>query len=282
MQTKDLLGITKEITKLKDRLKDNVATAKAVPNNLPVAVCATHLESAHSDAARIEAQLNEAHKNCAADPWNALWLAPFGLIIGLLAALSTYDGTTYTLIGLLFAAVGGSLVAWFRETPLPALERRLLVIYVCALSCGLFLGLVIGIGLRAYGPAITTDAASAAEQVEIRKLRKTIVDKLTTEVADGEWNSSSWPRTELVLKYLESSALPPAGTAVGVKKSAADNPFLLHRAAKSELLTISQRLVGIKKELVKVKDTPQNVLDALDQQIKDLETLANKAEQSGP
>lgn len=68
----------------------------------------------------------------------------FGFVVGFMASLSTFAGTTSTLIGLLFILLGREAASWFR----PGLvERRHEFLGMMGqLSVGLFLGLCLGLG----------------------------------------------------------------------------------------------------------------------------------------
>lgn len=78
-------------------------------------------------------------------PWN---LALFGALIGLLTTLSTAAGTTVTLIGLLFALIGSSILSWFDKQKISDADRPFLLAYAGHFALGTLIGLVIGFGLR--------------------------------------------------------------------------------------------------------------------------------------
>lgn len=81
----------------------------------------------------------------APSPWG---LAAFGMVIGILAGLSTASGTTATLLGLLFASIGGTFLELFNNTRISEENRPLLLIYSGWFSAGMIGGLLLSFGLR--------------------------------------------------------------------------------------------------------------------------------------
>ena len=74
---------------------------------------------------------------------NPISLGIFGMAIGLLAALSTAAGTTSTLIGLLFALIGGSFLTWLDKEKVDESKLPILHLYSGNFSLGLILGLIL-------------------------------------------------------------------------------------------------------------------------------------------
>ncbi len=91
----------------------------------------------------------------------------FGVSIGVLSALNVTAGATAALVGLLFAFVGGSLLALYQgEDRLPADRRRLLFAQAGQVSKGLILGLAVGFGLRFLDNSVLRPgAARIAERI---------------------------------------------------------------------------------------------------------------------
>jgi len=81
----------------------------------------------------------------AAKPKTLSW---FGFTIGVLTALSTHAGTTSTLIGLLFALIGGSLVGWYRKSDLSSEEIQSIISHASRLAVFLLIGILVGFALR--------------------------------------------------------------------------------------------------------------------------------------
>lgn len=78
-----------------------------------------------------------------------LSLLTFGGTIGLITALSRAQGTAITLLGLVFALVGGSVVALYKGTDFTDAQRRGIFRAAGLTSAGILLGLFSGFGLRA-------------------------------------------------------------------------------------------------------------------------------------
>ena len=86
----------------------------------------------------------------------------FGVSIGVLSALNVTAGATAALVGLLFAFVGGSLLALYQgEDRLPADRRRLLFAQAGQVSKGLILGLFLGFGLRFFDNSVVRTGGGA-------------------------------------------------------------------------------------------------------------------------
>ena len=170
-------------------------------------------------------------------PWA---LTPFGTVIGVLAALSIKDGTAYALIGLLFAAIGGSVVGWYGTT-LTDVQRLSFVKHICALSCGLLLGLVIGLVLRSWGNYLTSESPSS-EQTVANEVRTKLLRKISKELdAPGNLTEEQWKRFKPILS--------PAAETASVQPPPAprSNPFIVHEAMK-------QKIDAVKTDLTTVID----------------------------
>jgi hypothetical protein len=72
----------------------------------------------------------------------------FGACVGVMTALSTANGTVITLLGLMFALIGGSLVALFKPTEVKPAARRGVFDLAGAISVGLIAGLYLGFATR--------------------------------------------------------------------------------------------------------------------------------------
>ncbi|BBM86226.1 hypothetical protein [Candidatus Uabimicrobium amorphum] len=115
----------------------------------------------------------------------------FGLVIGLFTHLSKGPGTTATLIGLLFALIGGSLVPLFQGTNFSEMKRLRMFIFAGLISLGLLLGLWIGISLRIHSqtdfmPGISEEIKQkrlAAKQTELDLEKDIQVKKIQMEKA---------------------------------------------------------------------------------------------------
>ena len=81
----------------------------------------------------------------ASQPKTLSW---FGFAIGVLTALSTHAGTTSTLIALLFALIGGSLVGWYRKSDLSGAEIQNIISHASRLALFLLIGIGVGFVLR--------------------------------------------------------------------------------------------------------------------------------------
>lgn len=75
-------------------------------------------------------------------------LAGFGFAIGFLTALSTYAGTTSTLIALLFTLIGGSLVGWYKKDEISQEAINQIIKRANQIVIFLLLGVVAGIAFR--------------------------------------------------------------------------------------------------------------------------------------
>jgi hypothetical protein len=85
----------------------------------------------------------------------------FGVTIGLMTALTETAGAVAALVGLLFALIGGSLLALYRgEDKVPANQRRLLFRQAGCVAAGILIGLFFGFGLRFVDNAVLRPLAS--------------------------------------------------------------------------------------------------------------------------
>lgn len=92
----------------------------------------------------------------------------FGVILGLLTALSTFAGTASTLIGLLIALIGGSFLSWYRDELLDDAKIGKIVLHTKKLAIGLLIGLVVGFACRfidqaAIGPWLSKEQPVISE-----------------------------------------------------------------------------------------------------------------------
>jgi hypothetical protein len=107
-------------------------------------------------------------------------LLVFGVLIGILAALSTAAGTTLTLLGLLFALIGGSLLSWFdREKGVQTRDRNILLAYSGNLAVGGIMGLGVGFGLRLLDQAIIQPIITRNQVAAVSAPLEASIDKLT-------------------------------------------------------------------------------------------------------
>ena len=86
--------------------------------------------------------------------------AAFGVAVGVLTALSTATGTVVTLLGLLFAMIGGSLLALFRRSELSPAGRRGVLDLAGAVSLGIVVGLYLGFLTRYVDYRVRADLAA--------------------------------------------------------------------------------------------------------------------------
>lgn len=80
----------------------------------------------------------------------AFGLVTFGSVIGLMTGLSDTKGTVATLFGLLFALVGGSFAALFKDKEVPPDRRRGMMHATGLVSLGIMVGLFGAFGLRVW------------------------------------------------------------------------------------------------------------------------------------
>ena len=92
----------------------------------------------------------------------------FGLVIGFMAALSTYAGTATALIGLLFVLVGREAMSWFK--PEVNQHRDEFFRLIGLISIGIFAGLWIGFLAKSYERA-SIEASFKSLQKEINSLK---------------------------------------------------------------------------------------------------------------
>jgi hypothetical protein len=214
-----------------------------------------------------------------------LQLAWFGVVVGVLATLSTYAGTTAALIGLLFTAAGGSLLAWMKDSALTTVQRILLVRHVASLSWGLLLGLLIGFGLRVGQAWATGDlelwnaqykAVKESESFsdKVATLRGQVLDKLEAQAADLS-DEKKWNRFNEGIKTLSSlkDFSTPSPPLAPVPKP---GPLVdLHAGIQKDLDGIRARLQAI-VDRGKLDPTDLNDMKSI---IPDLENAANKVAQ---
>ena len=98
--------------------------------------------------------------------WIGIGFAAFGLLVGTTAGLSTAELTT-TLLGLLFALIGGSIGALLGK--LDAEERKLAGVGLLAFSIGAIGGLYSGIYVRINDLLRTEPAAVAAAVAPVKQ-----------------------------------------------------------------------------------------------------------------
>ena len=111
----------------------------------------------------------------------------FGVLLGLLAAMSAFAGTTSALIGLLFALAGGSLVGWYKKVELTDEQVSKIVAHIQRLSVGVIVGLGIGFGLkladRAWIEPWLAKKPTSVMEKKIQSLESEIVDFQQTLLA---------------------------------------------------------------------------------------------------
>lgn len=293
------------------KLSDLQAELEAAKNDPAMVDHRAKLESYWQQISAIEATLEANQSDGYQDARSAWFLLPFGLVIGLLTALSTHVGITSTLIGLLFAAVGGSFIGWFNGNSLPALERRLLARYVCTMSVGLLIGLFVAFGLKAADPLITQALSrdktaeetherlhelATMEEEKLRKLRGAIITQLTDEISAEHWKAANWDKAAPILRYLEGQEgvkpgapiVPNAPTASlpspipgkpgGPRPNDLGRLFELHSTSSSDLSSIRGELEEfLKIEKENLSEDGENNLKELTHKIG---IIANKLDQS--
>jgi len=107
-------------------------------------------------------------------------LVLFGGVVGVVAVLSEKSGTGVTLLGLLFALMGGSLVSLFANPSLTERLRCQLGIAVGLISVGIALGMALAFTLKADRVATTTDQSRppspfvihSSQQDQVRQLAR--------------------------------------------------------------------------------------------------------------
>lgn len=131
-------------------------------------------------------------------------LAAFGSVLGLLTALNTTSGLTVSLIGLLFAFAGASVLSWFKPEVLVD-HRAAMIRYIGAVSTGLLIGLFLGMALRFVDEgfiqpwyAEKRDKPSAELKEEFKKIREQF-EAIKSKNATGE----EWKRAEKMLERVE-------------------------------------------------------------------------------
>jgi hypothetical protein len=136
-------------------------------------------------------------------------LVLFGAVVGIVAALSVASGTATTLLGLLFALIGGSLVSLFANSKLTEKDRAVLGCAVGLIALGTLLGLSAGFGLKKTEAGGGTGASTGGGS-PVFVIHSTNQDKLTKvkkackAVLDGlPENDPNRARLEEFFHYLD-------------------------------------------------------------------------------
>lgn len=174
----------------------------------------------------------------------------FGLVIGFMAALSTYAGTTSALIGLLFILVGREAMSWFK--PEVDDHRDEFFRLIGQISIGLFVGLWIGFIAQLW--------ERASLKTELENFPKSIIELESKENANTKDPSltAANKRFETLLANLETKIQQPTlrlfsnststlESLANKVKSAADNEDLAEPQQKrlrrfAETLTTANNL----------------------------------------
>ena len=144
-----------------------------------------------------------------------LGLIVFGAIVGIVAVLSEKSGTAITLLGLLFAMLGGSLVALFANSKLTERIRCHLGIAVGLISLGILIGIFAGFRLKAtenFKPPAPAGGdkrepiikINAGHQEQLKGLAQAAKSVLETLPQDDP-NRESFDHLLVFLDYLETS-----------------------------------------------------------------------------
>jgi hypothetical protein len=154
-------------------------------------------------------------------PINPRGLIFFGLLIGVLTALSTAAGTTATLIGLLFAVIGGSFLTWFRPGDIDSASRNSVVLYSGHLGGGAVLGLLLGFGLRALDQGIIQPWATGRNVKVLQEATGPGAPKLPDAVVQ-----------DIAKKVVER--IGPTATAVRLQAAAEDELTVLSESLRAD------------------------------------------------
>jgi hypothetical protein len=117
--------------------------------------------------------------------WACVSLCLFGFVVGVVSTLSTASGTATTLLGLLFALIGGSVVSLFTNKDLSENDRNKMAIAVGLISLGIVFGLGMGFFLkylesrgRENPPPIAKDEKKQPEDPRIFEVHSTNVERI--------------------------------------------------------------------------------------------------------
>ena len=201
----------------------------------------------------------------------------FGILIGVLTGLSTAVGTTSTLIGLLFALIGGSLMGWYNNTTLTATQLLDIKTTVKEISIGMLVGLCCafafrGVDAKLIQPSLASgpnqDPALRQQvdtQARVHTLLRLLIENETTNFKPGAAPSSEdLQRISTIMEIargVSTSGLPATTPAVTT------NSFVSLQSAHSQQFPALTRALD---DLAQVTDPALDV-DYL-RQMKDLLT----------
>lgn len=223
-------------------------------------------------------------------------LIVFGIATGLFAALSAGAGTTSTLLGLLFGALGGSLVSWFskqaggRRKPrgedgngaqtAPVIDVGELNAAVGKLASGLLVGLVLGLawptvdmycfmGTRATAQANAIAGAWEKLPEEVRRnpeVAKELVEKTSEDLPTSRPQAFSLNDTVALHKATISIQEKFASTLEGDTKTAMDElqghvAYLRYRADRIQKIQAWIEANPAAANTGKFADTFQSFID---------------------
>jgi hypothetical protein len=123
-----------------------------------------------------------------------LSLVAFGVCIGLLTGLSEGPGTVVALIGLLFAAIGGTFTSLYQKNGPKPKERTQIILCAGLVSGGLMGGVIFGVGAKIVQyvylpvravPANAFNSQTATSGPASREDKKPENQKKTAEVSES-------------------------------------------------------------------------------------------------
>jgi len=179
-------------------------------------------------------------------------LFAFGIVLGILTVLSTATGISTTLIGLLAALIGGSLLTWYQPTQLPQDKLIAMAVGVLGLSGGCLVGGGFGFLLKLNDPLVDVsgqqkteavmrlrDAAAAAADVSRSKLLESVYSRAESVIAaDPAESEPTLKRVSGLLQTVSSlRTSESAATSASTKENntGAMRIYVLNAAQRSEL-----------------------------------------------
>jgi hypothetical protein len=202
-------------------------------------------------------------------------LLAFGVMIGILTALSTAAGTTVTLLGLLFALIGGSLLSWVNTTTIPREERAVLIGYAGQVATGVILGLFLGFALhwwdqtslqpaiiREQNKAIAESLAGPVGQIEALLKRAQAMSQLSEADKKNLAESIELLNKNLVKREGKSvfethgDPVNPQDLINDLRQDVKDQDLKLDPPQRASLTRLADTLQRVSKDL---KDLPEQV-----------------------
>jgi ElaB/YqjD/DUF883 family membrane-anchored ribosome-binding protein len=179
--------------------------------------------------------------------WFFAALLAFGIVLGILTVLSTASGISTTLIGLLAALIGGSLLTWFQPAQLPGDKLSTMAFGVLGLSIGCLVGGAGGFILKLHDPLVDVsgqqsteaamhlrDAAAAAADAARNNLLQSVYSRAQSVIVADPADSD--PTIKRVSGLLQAvSTLRTADSSAGTKGNELKPIYVLNDAQMTEL-----------------------------------------------